>query len=227
MKRRLVLISVFFLFSISGIAQNIQLHYDFGKANDNGVNRDREYFTTTIEMFKPDSLGSTFFFVDLDYNDENGMSFAYWEIYRKFTVPKVNFLALEIGFEDGMFIPAAWLVGPSVSFKLANFDISTSVFYRAERHAKTADFQFTGVWFSNFFNNKLTFSGFVDVWTADDFNDVGEREGKRTVFLTEPQLWFNATKWLALGGEVELSKNFFTFDGDIEIMPTLAVKWTF
>ena len=109
---------------------------------------------------------------------------------------------------------------------MANFNFSTSVYYRAERHARTADFQFTGVWFANFFNDKVTFTGFIDVWTTDDFNDLGERDGKRSVLLAEPQLWFNATKWLAIGGEVEISKNFFTFDDDIEVMPTLGIKWT-
>ena len=37
--------------------QNIQLHYDLG----------RKGITSTVEMFKPDKGGSTFFFVDLDY----------------------------------------------------------------------------------------------------------------------------------------------------------------
>lgn len=41
-------------------AQNLQLHYDFGQ--------DRKFFTSTLEMFKPDTLGSTFWFVDFDFN---------------------------------------------------------------------------------------------------------------------------------------------------------------
>jgi hypothetical protein len=41
-------------------AQNLQLHYNTGK--------DRGYFNHTLEMFKPDTFGSTFLFVDLDYN---------------------------------------------------------------------------------------------------------------------------------------------------------------
>ena len=42
---------------LSATAQNIQLHYDLGK--------DRQMFTTTVEMFKPDKLGNTFFFIEL------------------------------------------------------------------------------------------------------------------------------------------------------------------
>ena len=33
--------------------QNLQLHYDLGE--------DRDYFTSTMEMFRPDSAGATLF----------------------------------------------------------------------------------------------------------------------------------------------------------------------
>ena len=36
---------------------NLQVFYDFGK--------DRQFVTTTFEMFHPDSWGNTFFFVDI------------------------------------------------------------------------------------------------------------------------------------------------------------------
>ena len=44
--------------SFGATAQNVQLHYDMG----------RNSATTTVEMFRADNAGSTFFFVDLDYN---------------------------------------------------------------------------------------------------------------------------------------------------------------
>ena len=42
---------------------NLQTFYDFGK--------DRQYLTTTFEMFKPDKFGDTFFFIDHYYNPFN------------------------------------------------------------------------------------------------------------------------------------------------------------
>lgn len=39
---------------------NAQLFYDFGS--------DREFVTLTLEMFKQDKWGSTYFFVDHDFN---------------------------------------------------------------------------------------------------------------------------------------------------------------
>ena len=55
MKKTLLLFLIF-VTTMALKAQNIQTHYDMGK--------DRGYLTTTIEMFKPDKTGNTFFFVD-------------------------------------------------------------------------------------------------------------------------------------------------------------------
>ena len=80
MKKVLLLFSLFVIVTSTN-AQNLQLHYDLGE--------DRKYFTTTVEMFRPDKYGSTFFFIDMDYssdarNVDNGISLAYWEIARAF-----------------------------------------------------------------------------------------------------------------------------------------------
>ena len=59
--RRFITALVLFCASFLGIneaqAQNLQLFYDAG----------RGCATSTVEMFRPDAGGSTFFFVDFDY----------------------------------------------------------------------------------------------------------------------------------------------------------------
>lgn len=209
-------------------AQNIQLHYDFGTGDNGEQSIDREYFTTTLEMFKTDNMGATYWFVDMDYNaeDDKGMSFAYWEIVRTFQIPKVKYIRPEIAYNDGMFINRAWLFGVNIPVLQGETMLTTSLYYRAENNAETADFQFTAVWLHNFFNNRLTFYGFVDLWTMDKFDETGEAD-KQTVFLTEPQLWYNLNEHFSLGGEIEISKNFISFDDDVEVMPTLGAKWIF
>ena len=68
-----LLFAVLMSFSvISATAQNVQLHFDLV----------RNATTTTVEMFRPDKGGSTFFFVDMDYTPK--VSGAYWEIAREF-----------------------------------------------------------------------------------------------------------------------------------------------
>ena len=61
MKRFFTISAISAILSLAGIikgeAQNIQALYDTG----------RNCATTTLEMFRPDGGGSTYFFVDFDY----------------------------------------------------------------------------------------------------------------------------------------------------------------
>ena len=71
------------LAAVSGLrAQNIQLHYDFGRSLYDKDLKGRPLFTSTVEKFQPDAWGSTFFFIDMDYTSE-GVASAYWEISRE------------------------------------------------------------------------------------------------------------------------------------------------
>ena len=81
--RKLFLFALFLLSVCAGkvMAQNIQLHYDLGRALYKSLD-ERPWVTTTVEMFKADKWGSTYFFVDMDYTDK-GVSSAYWEISRE------------------------------------------------------------------------------------------------------------------------------------------------
>jgi hypothetical protein len=63
----------------------------------------------------------------------------------------------------------------------------------------------------------MTFNGFADVWSEYGL-------GGKTVFLTEPQLWYNINKSFSAGGEVEISNN-FAGSNDFEVRPTIAIKW--
>ena len=207
-------------------AQNLQLHYDFGKAKNYNTSMNREYFTSTFEFFKSDSLGSTFMFVDVDYDKPNGgASMAYFEISRKFTLLKKCGLSLQIEYDDGtpVYINKAWLGGFSYPIRFGSVTINASLLYRASYGAKSTDGQITFVWYQPLFKSKMLFTGFMDIWSMDKFSG----SGKDVVLLTEPQLWYVLTKHLSVGSEVEISRNFFTFDGDFEVMPTIAVKWNF
>ena len=57
------------------MAQNIQLHYDLGRALYKSLD-ERPWVTTTVEMFKADKWGSTYFFVDMDYGRSSSGSFS-------------------------------------------------------------------------------------------------------------------------------------------------------
>ena len=84
-------------------------------------------------------------------------------------------------------------------------------------------FQLTGVWYIHFARNKLSFTGFADFWREDLV--FGNETTKYCVNM-EPQLWYNFTKWFALGGEAEIDHNFGGQKG-FHCYPTLGAKCTF
>ncbi len=202
------------------LAQNLQLHYE--------ASGDREYIVSTLEMFKPDQYGSTFWFVDMEYNTPgvNNGNLAYWEIARSFTLP-VNNLSATIQYNDGVAsdfpIGQVWLVGLNYYLDLGFVALPVDVLYRAAQDADSPDFQLTTTWFIPLMDGKIDFSGFLDFWSQDEFGT----DEKQFVILSEPQIWYNATEHLSVGTEVEISNNFvFRADG-LQALPTLGLRWTF
>lgn len=216
------IVLIFVLFAVSqSFAQNIQLHYDFGE--------DREYFTSTIEMFKPDEYGATFFFIDFDFNAQpnKSISLAYFEIARYITIPGAKGLAATIQYNDGT---APWgplghivLGGLSYPIDLGFVTLNTDLLVRKDYLSDGVDAQLTTVWFVPLLDGKLIFTGFFDIWTGE----YRYTDGKEMVLLTEPQLWYNVDSHLAIGGEVELSSNFLPLTDGLQVKPTLALKWNF
>jgi hypothetical protein len=219
--------------AVCGQAQNVQLHYDFGSAlysRDYGM---RPRLTSTVEMFKPDRWGSTFFFIDMDYTND-GVTGAYWEIVREFRLAAGPF-SIHAEYNGGLTalfpFENAYLGGATYTYDSKDFSrgFSVSALYKyIQGQAEPHNFQLTGVWYVHFgAGGVCTFAGFADWWrertVAGDF-----------IFMAEPQFWVNLNKIkavaddfrLSVGGEVELTNNFSLFKGFYAI-PTLAVKWTF
>ncbi len=229
MKKGLLILFAFLGISLSVVSQNIQLHYDMGEG--------RNYLTSTVEMFKPDKCGSTFFFVDMDYSSDernitNGVSSAYWEIARAFKwnenqkfMPRVEYNGgvFKLDGDDTPFVPIenCWMAGIERTWASADFSkiLTLQANYKYIKDKEDASFQLTAVWTIQMLEGKLTFTGFADFWKEEMFWGTDFR------FLSEPQLWYNASKNLALGGEVEFSNNFL--GDEFNVMPTLGLKYTF
>lgn len=236
MKKSLITLSLCAAFLAGGVldshAQNIQLHHDFG----------RGCLTSTVEMFRADSFGSTYFFTDLDYTPR--VSGAYWELSRELCFwqdSRLSWLSIHLEYDGGLSTSAgsfnnAWLGGLTYSGHSKDFSKtwSLSAMYKAIPGTRDAagkcqmhNFQITGVWGIDFAKGWCTFSGFFDFW-----REVRPWQGTEFIFVSEPQFWVNMNRikgWekigLSLGGEVELSANFV--DKGFHAMPTLGAKWTF
>jgi hypothetical protein len=228
--KKLLFVAALMLVGLGSIAQNVQLHYDFTRSDNNS----KAVLTSTVEMFKPDKYGSTFFFVDMNYgeSDVKGVSLAYWEIARSLKFWEGP-LALHVEYNagNGIFklgnngyggfnINPAWLFGVDYSWNNASFTrgFTLQAMYKHIEEFDQASYQLTGVWYMHLLGGKVTFSGFADFWKQTQF-------GKKFVFLSEPQIWYNVTKNFSFGSEIELSKNFIS--PDFEVYPTAAIKWNF
>ena len=56
--------------AISANAQNVQVHYDFGRHLYPDQEEGRQSVTMTLEQFKADKWGSWFYFVDVDFSNK-------------------------------------------------------------------------------------------------------------------------------------------------------------
>jgi hypothetical protein len=213
-------------------AQNVQLFYDTG----------RNCATSTVEMFRPDSFGSTFFFIDMDYSPK--VVGAYWEISRELNFwqeSKVNWLSIHLEYDGGLSTEAgsfnnAWLAGLTYSGHSKDFSKtwSLSAMYKlipgtihANGSKQIHNFQITGVWNINFAKGWLDFNGYIDFW-----REPRAWQNTEYILMTEPQLWLNLYKIpgmekvrLSIGGEVELAYNFLK--PGFSVMPAVGLKWNF
>lgn len=236
--KKLLLLFTFLIAAATLEAQNVQLHYDMGK--------DRKYLTSTVEMFKPDKWGSSFYFIDIDYgkggtNGVQGTQLAYFEIARGLKFWKSPFeIHLEYnggfgqfkanpGYNQAYQINDAWLFGGNYTWNTADYSkiFTLQAMYKNIRGKNDMSFQLTGVWTLKFFKDKVTLSGFADFWREDNVvGPTGKTKNTNFVFLSEPQFWFNCTDHFSVGSEVEVSSNFAGHDG-LMVNPTIAGKWIF
>ena len=107
--RKLIIFGVMALMGLTMQAQNIQLHYDFGRSiyseqlggpQDDNISR-RAKVTLTLEQFKADNLGSWFYFVDVDFSSKF-VEGAYAEISREFNLGKQSPFAAHIEYNGGL-----------------------------------------------------------------------------------------------------------------------------
>lgn len=233
--------------TVAAPAQNVQLHYDLGHSLYNDLGN-RPSVTTTVEMFKPDTWGSTYLFTDIDYQ-RDGVAGAYWEIAREFNVTKNKQWAFHVEYNGGLNsdedtwnatrFQHAVLAGGAWNWHSADFSRTFSVqalwkYYFKNRHYGARPFngfQLTEVWGIQFAKGFCTFSGFCDLWY--DLSANG-----KWIVISEPQFWWNLNKFkgwekinLSVGTEWELSNNFVWNDkgehNRFYFIPTIAAKWTF
>ena len=245
MKKYLILALLSIGFSAQ--AQNVQLHYDFGRDIYPNEEEGRQKLTLTFEHYRPDRLGNIFYFLDLDIYSK-GLKGVYLEFSREFNIGKSGFAAhgeYNGGCTTGK--GSTWasqfqhvfLVGPAYNWHNADHSLRWSLQALYKHYLKGSNgakgypsFQLTGVWGYTFGRDGLfTFSGYIDFWR----NHVVATDTYNMIVMGEPQFWFNLNGVtrkktnLSIGTELEFSNNFIVNgynDKTFFVNPTLALKWT-
>ena len=238
--KRILLSALLFIACLPMFAQlNVQLHYDFGNALYGNELSNRPHLTATVENFKADKWGSTYFFVDADFGD-NTMKSVYAEFARELKFWEAP-IAAHIEYNGGLSgfgsYNDAYLAGAAWNWANKDFSktFSLQLLYKYLANQQVGSkhsWQVTTVWGINFAKGLCTFSGYADLW--HDNSVTGN-----LVFSSEPQFWFNLAALdsvndefkLSVGTELELTKNLVWpaegVNDNFYAIPTLAVKWTF
>jgi len=234
--KKLILLIIIALPLFVNAQTDFQLHYDMGKFEDGSK---RDFFVGTFETLHFDSLGYTYAFVDMEFDNPTnpkGASLGYFEIARTLNLSH-NFM-LHIEYNDGLVIYPmndstmlgenlrnSWLGGLEYGFVSGNGNlcINPMILYKYIYGSSKPDFQFTTTWAWNIFDNRFSLLGYVDVWSQDDF--YGNPNKKKLVLYSEPQIWLNLGH-LSVGSEIKISKNFFS-SKRFEAFPTLGLKYQF
>ena len=239
--KRILLTALTILASLPMLAQlNVQMHYDFADALYGNELSNRAHWTATVENFKADKWGSTYFFVDGNFS-ENSMHSVYGEFARELRFWKAP-IAIHLEYNGGLSGKTgsyndAYLLG--VAYNWANGDFSKTFSlqamykYLAKQKVGTHhSWQLTAVWGVHFAKGLCTFSGYADLWHDNAVNGS-------LVLSSEPQFWFNFAplSWvdddckLSVSTEVEICNNLVWPSDGINnrfyVIPTLAAKWTF
>lgn len=237
-------------FVLGGLkAQNVQVHYDFGRTMYEKDQPNRPQLTATVEGFHPDAYGDTFWFVDFGWINSQS-SAAMWKILRTFRLGKDLPVRLQLRYDGGLFFfnapkdekeraNARWgkpygdavMVGPSFQIHSRDFSFVWCInpLYKVNFNNpvdKWGNFEFHTNWNYTFASGKFSTGGFFSFW-----REVA-RFGQYHV-VSQPNFWCYLNKFdgisknfkLAIGTEIRISSNVEakkTF-----VCPTLGLKWTF
>jgi len=211
-KIKFILIAlVFALCASSAKAQNIQLLHNF-----NGENKLQP--TLTLENFSQDKLGTTFYFVDIDLFETHNPTTMFTKIMRTFKLGKSPFSA-HIEYNGGLMVNQnfstpinnVYLVGFDYYLHNKSHDKRLNI-KLLQRFTKKVNHQVSVIWGTSWLNGDIDIDGYVHYW---------EENGKQIIY-SEPQVWFNVTDFLALGGEVKIGYNFNY--SKWKATPTLGLK---
>ena len=231
-KKIFLLLSFLFVSKIVLFSQNIQLYYDFGNDLYKNDLSSKPSVRSTVEFFKMDKWGDTFFFLDMDYKKE-GINSAYMEISRNLRFWQAP-ISLKVLYGGGLTsnFPFQHSVELGANYHIKSKDYSrilniSALYKYIHKNNFDHTFMITADWMVNMKKELFTFSGYLDFWRED-------KGYAKYILAIQPQFWVNLDKLkcvdddlnLSIGCELDLGMNSHIGEG-FYFVPALGAKWTF
>ncbi len=225
-------IALFFLLSLTGNAQELQLNYDFRHSMEPSLNP-RNFPTLFFKYFRSDTSGkgSTLIQVQSMLNGKQanmGETFLQVSQSLRFWKPKV-FLALNysggVGATDDSFgyhIENSYGIGLSKNFIYPKLWISTGLLYRMDSRFQGSNAQLNLFIGGGLLNFRLMHSGSLVFLTRDS-----ENGRKKLAFFGDPQLWYGIGQNYSVGTRINLYYHLLKEDNSVQVYPSAGIKKQF
>jgi hypothetical protein len=234
--------SGFLILSMSGMSQDLQLHYDLRHTIDPKLNS-KNFPTFNFEYFKEiDTVGtgSFLFKIETDLNGKNnnvGQVFTQVSQSLKFWKPKV-YVSLNysggLGITSdsyGFYLSNSFAGGISYPFQWKGAWFATNLLFRYNAFDKPSyDLQFTFYFGKGFFKYKIFIAGSFTFWTENrnQGNDYTKNlSGKKFAFFGDPQIWFRIKNGFSAGSRINVYYHLLNENDQIQFYPTLGIKYQF
>lgn len=226
-------------------AQNIQFHYDLGRYTQPKDQEGRPYITMTVEQQSVDKFGDTFYFVDMNFQDQGAVA-ANWKFMRNLRFWRGP-IAWHVRYDGGLrfvntnttsdapraafSIKDAFFTGASYTYlsRDRRLMLSAAPLYKyIKGHSQPHNWELVGIWKYAPGTGAFSATGFISFW-----QEKMPLWGTTTRLMTQPQFWLNLNKLkgvsddlkLSIGTELRISNN-VDMKGFV-FAPTLALKWNF
>jgi len=239
---KFLVFSAFLTFSLSGLSQNLQLHYDFRHTIDPKLNS-KNFPTFSFEYFKDvDTMSTGSFLLKLQSdlkgkNNNMGQIFVQVSQSLRFWDPKV-YLSLNYSgglgvtpISSGFYISNSYGAGVSFPFQWKGAWFSANLIFRYNAFEEPSyDPQFTFYYGSGFNDYKVFTSGSFVFWTENrnQGNDYTKNlSGKKFTFFGDPQIWIRIKNGFSVGSRVNIYYHLLSENNQIQLYPTLGTKYQF
>jgi hypothetical protein len=205
---------------------NLQVHKEMGSIHVNETTKiKRDGFKVKFEKLGFDSLGIYYWNTSTQYTTNDKSVSAQVQVLRGLKISKRSMFQVLLGFQSATGTTNQYYAGIHHPLKLGRVKFLPFIAYVYNKDQHSANFRFTSGVSTRLAKNKIFIFGFINAFTKDKMMPDAP-PSKEIGLQANPQVWFNFSKQIAIGGEVGMDYLGSRYQKFITI-PTAAFRWTF